>query len=41
VEVTYLVYGDPGGWIPVWLANHAAEVSIQFTLQNMISAVEL
>jgi len=39
VEVTYQVYGDPGGWIPVWLANRAAVVSVQETLRNMISAV--
>lgn len=40
VEVTYQVYGDPGGWIPVWLANKAAALSVQFTLQNMASAVK-
>ena len=39
VEVTYQVYGDPGGWIPVWLANRAAVISVQETLRNMISAV--
>jgi hypothetical protein len=39
VEVTYQVYGDPGGWIPVWMANRAAVVSVQETLRNMISAV--
>jgi hypothetical protein len=35
VEVTYQVYGDPGGWIPVWLANFAAVTSVTRTLQNM------
>lgn len=39
VEVTYQVYGDPGGWIPVWLANRAAVMSVQETLRNMISVV--
>jgi len=39
VAVTYQVYGDPGGWIPVWLANRAAVISVQETLRNMISAV--
>jgi hypothetical protein len=39
VTVTYQVYGDPGGWIPVWLANRAAVVSVQETLRNMISVV--
>lgn len=39
VEVTYQVYGDPGGWIPVWLANYAAITSVTRTLKNMASAV--
>jgi len=39
VEVTYQVYGDPGGWIPVWLANRAALVSVQNTLENMPDVV--
>jgi hypothetical protein len=39
VEVTYQVYGDPGGWIPVWIANRAAVVSVQNTLHNMKSVV--
>ena len=39
VEVRYQVYGDPGGWIPVWMANQAATVSVQETLRNMKSAV--
>jgi hypothetical protein len=39
VEVTYQVYGDPGGWIPAWLANRAAGISVQETLRNMASAV--
>ena len=39
VEVTYQVYGDPGGWIPVWLANYAAITSVTKTLKNMASAV--
>lgn len=39
LEVTYQVYGDPGGWIPVWLANRAAVISVQNTLHNMISVV--
>jgi Polyketide cyclase / dehydrase and lipid transport len=39
VEVSYQIYGDPGGWIPVWIANRAAEVSVQETLRNMESAV--
>ncbi len=39
VEVIYQVYGDPGGWIPVWVANRAALVSVQETLRNMISVI--
>jgi hypothetical protein len=39
VEVTYQVYGDPGGWIPVWMANYAAATSVIRTLQNMPAAV--
>jgi hypothetical protein len=39
VEVTYQVYGDPGGWIPVWLANRAAVVSVKNTLGEMKSVV--
>jgi START domain-containing protein len=39
VEVTYQVYGDPGGWIPVWVANFAAVTSVTRTLQAMDSAV--
>jgi hypothetical protein len=39
VEVTYQVYGDPGGWIPVLLANYAAITSVTRTLKNMTSAV--
>ena len=39
VMVTYQVYGDPGGWIPVWMANRAAVLSVQNTLENMQAAV--
>ena len=39
VNVTYQVYGDPGGWIPVWIANRAAEVSVINTLTNLPSVV--
>ena len=39
VEVTYQVHGDPGGWIPVWLANSAAITSVTRTLENMASVV--
>ena len=39
VEVTYQVYGDPGGWIPAWLANRAALVSVRQTLANMQGVV--
>jgi hypothetical protein len=39
VTVTYQVYGDPGGWIPVWIANRAAEVSVINTLKNLPSVV--
>lgn len=39
VEIRYQVYGDPGGWIPVWMANRAATVSVQETLRNMLTAV--
>lgn len=40
VEVTYQVYGDPGGMIPVWLANYAAARSVTKTLENMGPAVK-
>jgi len=39
VKVTYQVYGDPGGWIPVGLANRAAVLSVHNTLHNMKSVV--
>ena len=39
VEVVYQVYGDPGGLIPVWLANFAAVTSVTRTLQRMDAAV--
>lgn len=39
VEVTYQVHGDPGGWIPAWLANAAAIRSVTRTLKNMASVV--
>ncbi len=39
VEVTYQVYGDPGGWIPVWLANRAAALSVTRTLQQLPAVV--
>jgi len=40
VEVTYRVHGDPGGWIPAWLANYAAVTSVTRTLRNMSTAVK-
>lgn len=40
VEVTYQVYGNPGGLIPAWLANYAAARSVARTLQNMQWAVK-
>ena len=40
VEVIYQVYGDPGGLIPVWLANFAAVTSVTRTLQRMEAAVQ-
>lgn len=39
VEVTYQIYGDPGGWIPAWLANHAAVLSVRYTLSNLAGVV--
>ena len=39
VKVVYQVYGDPGGWIPVWLANRAAEISVINTLKNLPAVV--
>lgn len=39
VEVTYQVRGDPGGWIPEWVANYAAVTSVTRTLQAMVWAV--
>jgi hypothetical protein len=40
VDVTYQVHGDPGGWVPVWMANHAATLSVTRTLQHLPGAVE-
>lgn len=40
IAVTYQVYGDPGGRIPVWIANYAAALSVTRTLQNMTGAVQ-
>ena len=39
VDVIYQVHGDPGGWVPTWLANYAAQLSVSKTLQNMPAAV--
>jgi hypothetical protein len=39
VAVTYQVRGAPGGFVPVWLANQAARLSVRKTLQNMPAAV--
>ena len=39
VEVTYQVFGDPGGWIPVWVANYAAVTSVTRTLQALPEVV--
>lgn len=39
VEVAYQIHGDPGGWIPVWLANRAAQASVKYTLQNLAQVV--
>jgi hypothetical protein len=39
VEVTYQIYGDPGGWIPTWLANQAALISVKNTLLNFAAVV--
>lgn len=39
VEVTYQIYGDPGGWIPTWLANQAALISVKNTLLNLAAVV--
>jgi hypothetical protein len=40
VEITYQVHGDPGGWVPVWMANYAAAVSVNRTLHNLPMALE-
>lgn len=39
VDVIYQVHGDPGGWVPPWLANYAATLSVLNTLRNMPGAV--
>ncbi len=39
VRVTYQVHGDPGGRVPVWLANLAARLSVIHTLENLPAAV--
>ena len=39
IEVTFQVYGNPGGQLPVWLANQAAALSVRKTLLNMQDAV--
>ena len=38
--MTYQVYGDPGGWVPAWLANYAALRSVIGTLQTMPVALQ-
>ncbi len=38
VRVIYQVHGDPGGWVPVWIANYAAARSVIRTLQNLPAA---
>jgi hypothetical protein len=40
VKVIYQVHGDPGGWVPVWIANLAAARSVIRTLQNLPAALE-
>jgi hypothetical protein len=40
VKVIYQVHGDPGGWVPIWIANYAAARSVIRTLQNLPAAVE-
>ena len=40
VEVSYQIHGDRGGWIPVWVANQAAVLSVSNTLRNMAQVVE-
>jgi hypothetical protein len=40
IKVTYQIFGDPGGWLPVWLVNHAAELSVKNTLLNMTSVID-
>lgn len=39
VRVTYRIHGDPGGWIPAWLANRAAQQSVRYTLARLPSVV--
>jgi hypothetical protein len=39
VQVSYQIYGDPGGWIPDWLANRAAILSVKHTLYNLSQVV--
>ena len=39
VAITYQVRGAPGGFVPIWLANQAARLSVRRTLQNMPAAV--
>ena len=39
VDVIYQVHGNPGGWVPIWLANYAAQISVSQTLRNMPAAV--
>ena len=39
VELTYQIHGDPGGWIPAWLANQAALLSVRHTLENLGAVV--
>lgn len=35
VEVSHQVYGEPGGWVPAWLANEAATRTVYYTLLNL------
>lgn len=39
VTVTYQVHGDPGGRVPVWVANYAAVKSVTRTLQQLPTAL--
>ena len=40
VDIVYQVHGNPGGWVPTWIANYAAVMSVSETLRKLPQAVQ-